>query len=263
MSSAKFRFVDCAGQTLGHQFAAAQYADAAARRQHLVKLVRNENDRQSGGHEFFQRGEQRVRFLRRQHRRGLVENEDFGAAVKRLENFDTLAFANRQRGDRRIRIDRQPESLPQFANAGCRLAAVRRQGEQRFGSQHDVVEDTEIVGKGEMLVHHADACGNGCPRLARRERFPLDFDRPLIGDIVAEQDVHQRGLTGAVLTQEADDFAARQCEGDRVVGDQRAEALANAGEPENGLRPASDLRGHPLMRTLARCRRWQPRRRPT
>ena len=47
---------------------------------------------------------------------------------------------------------------------------------------------------------------------------------------MAEQDVHQRGLAGAVLAEQREDLAAAQLEIDRVVGDERAEALADAGK---------------------------------
>ncbi len=86
-----------------------------------------------------------------------------------------------------------------------------------------------------MLVHHADPGGQRRLRLAGRERAPEHLDRPGVGDVVAEQDIHQRALAGAVLAQQAQHLAARELERDGVVGDQRAEALGDAGEAENGL----------------------------
>ena len=85
-----------------------------------------------------------------------------------------------------------------------------------------------------MLVHHADAGIERCARVAGRQRLAEDLDRSLVGDIVAEEDVHQRRLAGAVLAKQRDDLAARELEGDRIVGDQRAEALGDAGEAEDG-----------------------------
>jgi hypothetical protein len=53
---------------------------------------------------------------------------------------------------------------------------------------------------------------------------------------VAEEDVHQRGLAGAVLAEQRHHLAAREIEGDRVVGDERPEALGDALEAEDWLR---------------------------
>jgi len=58
-------------------------------------------------------------------------------------------------------------------------------------------------------------------------------DCPLIGHVVAEQDIHQRGLAGAVLAEQREDFAAPQLQVDRVIGDKRAEALADAGKRQD------------------------------
>ena len=42
---------------------------------------------------------------------------------------------------------------------------------------------------------------------------------------MAEQDVHQRGLAGAVLAEQREDFAAPQLEIDRVIGDKAPKRL--------------------------------------
>ena len=67
---------------------------------------------------------------------------------------------------------------------------------------------------------------------------------PFVGHVVAEQDVHQRGLAGAVLAEQREDLPAPQLEIDRVVRDERAEALADAGKRQDErLRSCSRTRG--------------------
>ena len=97
-----------------------------------------------------------------------------------------------------------------------------------------------------MLVHHADAGRERRLRRARRQRVrapvgPGNVDRPLVGHVVAEQDVHQRGLAGAVLAEQRQDLAAPQLEIDRVVGDERAEALGDASELRTARRVEATL----------------------
>ena len=170
-----------------------------------------------------QRGEQRLRLLRREHRRRLVENQDARAAVERLEDFDALALADREIGDARVGIDGEAELLGGLEQSRARLAPARERLPQRLGADQDIVEDREVVGQREVLMHHADAGGQRRLRLARRQRLAEHLDGAGIGDVVAEQDADQRALAGAVLAQQ-----------------------------RRALRRARDR---------ARCRRWRPARR--
>ena len=86
-----------------------------------------------------------------------------------------------------------------------------------------------------MLMHHADACFDGGMRLAGREWRAEDGDRALIGDIVAEENVHQRRLARTVLAEESGDLAALQIERDCVIGEERPESLGDALEMKDGV----------------------------
>ncbi len=70
--------------------------------------------------------EQVVGLGRRQHARRLVEDQDVGAAIERLEDFDALLQADRQFLDDRVGIDLervfalQPLQLgPRLRDAAC------------------------------------------------------------------------------------------------------------------------------------------------
>ena len=112
---------------------------------------------------------------------------------------------------------------------------------ERPRAEHDVLQHGQAFGEREVLVHHADAGIERGLRRAGRERRqravrPRHADRSFVGHVVAEQDVHQRGLAGAVLAEQREDFPAPQVEIDRVVGDERAEALADAGKLQDERR---------------------------
>ena len=79
----------------------------------------------------------------------------------------------------------------------------------------------QVVGQREVLVHHADARRERGARVAGRQRRAHDLDGARVGDVVAEEDVHQRRLAGAVLAEERDDLALAQGEADAVVGELR------------------------------------------
>ena len=72
--------------------------------------------------------EELLHFLRRQHGRRLVENQQLGLPVERLQQLDALLLADGKVFDHCIGIDRELEFLRQRANARGRRLQVERQG---------------------------------------------------------------------------------------------------------------------------------------
>ena len=103
----------------------------------------------------------------------------------------------------------------------ARAPSPRPRLPERAGAEHDVLEHRQVVGQREVLVHHADARRERGARVAGRERRPMTSTRARVGDVVAEEDVHQRRLAGAVLAEQRDHLALVQREADAVVGEQR------------------------------------------
>ena len=54
-------------------------------------------------------GEELARLLRRQHGGRLVEDQDLGVAIERLQDLHALAQADRKRADHGARIEVEPE----------------------------------------------------------------------------------------------------------------------------------------------------------
>ncbi|MNJ97980.1 hypothetical protein D3C87_157380 [compost metagenome] len=215
------------GVALGHQFALAQHRHAARHGHHFVQLVRNEDHGQAFVDEAAQGGEQILHFLRREHRGGFVQDQDAGAAVQRLQDFDALFFTDGKRAHARVRVHAQAKALAQFDQAAARLSAARGQLPERFRADHDVVQHGQVVGQREVLVHHADArCQRGVGP-AGGQGLAEDLDTAGVGHIVAEQDRHQGRFAGAVLAQQGQHFALPQRKRNIVVGRQAAEAFGD------------------------------------
>src|SRR5690606_9996445 len=104
-------------------------------------------------------------------------------------------------------------------------------------AEKDVLQHRQVVGQREVLVHHAHPRGESSAGVAGGKRLAEDLDRARVGRVMAEEDVHQRGLARAVLAEKGDYLALSQRDADRVVGDKRAEALGDAVEAEDDLRP--------------------------
>ena len=103
--------------------AAAEDADPVGDLEHLVQLVRDEDDRHPVGLEVAEDLEQLERLLRREHGGRLVEDQDVGLAVERLQDLDPLLLADRDVGDQRVGVDLELELRGELADA-----LVRRRG---------------------------------------------------------------------------------------------------------------------------------------
>ena len=80
---------------------------------------------------------------------------------------------------------------------------------------------------------------------SRPQRAPEQFDRARVGAKPAGQDVHQRGLAGAILTEQRDDLARTGVEVDAVEREQRAEAAGEVAGGEHRRPPAQAGGGGP------------------
>ena len=152
------------------------------------------------------------RLLRREDGGRLVEDQDLGAAIERLQDLDPLLDPDRQVADLGVGVDLEPELRGQVADPALRLVDVE---EDRVG--HRLVAEDDVLGHAEhrdeheVLVDHADARGRS-RRTGWRSATGLPSSRisPSSGREQPVEDVHQGALAGAVL--------AEQARGSRPVG---------------------------------------------
>lgn len=99
---------------------------------------------------------------------------------------------------------------------------------QLLAAENDVLQDGEVVGQHEVLVHHADAAGDGVGRAVEGDLGAVDGDGALVRLLHAVQDLHQGRLAGTVLADEGVDGALADGDADVVVGDDAGEPLGDA-----------------------------------
>ena len=211
---------------------APQDGDALGDLEDLVQLVGDEDDRLSLGLERLDDLEELARLLRREDCGRLVEDEDLGAAVERLQDLDPLLHADADRLDAGVGPDREAEPLGELADALLRLALVDERALRRLSGEDDVLRHGHHRDEHEVLVHHADP---RVDRLARRvdaQRFAVQPKLALVRVVEPVEDVHQRGLAGAVLSEKCVHFALAQVEVDPVVRHHSREALGDPLELE-------------------------------
>ena len=97
-----------------------------------------------------------------------------------------------------------------------------------FIAEHDVFGDGKHGDQHEVLVHHADALGDGIVRIEHRTGLAVDENLAAIGLVEAVEHVHQRGLARAVFAQQGVNLALFQSQIDVVVGEHARESLGDA-----------------------------------
>ncbi len=148
------------GRHVGHHLAPAHDGNLIRDGQDLPQLVGDEDDGRALIPQLFQHFEQVIRLLRGQHAGRLVEDQDAGAAIERLEDLDPLLQAHRQIFD--LLVQRHVETIVprQLAEQLLGRRQTLAQVPAVLRAQDDVLQHGKIVHQHEVLVHHAHACGD-------------------------------------------------------------------------------------------------------
>jgi hypothetical protein len=226
--------------------------------------VRDEDDREPFGLELAEVVEQRVDLLRDEHGRRLVEDEDARAAVQHLEDLDALEVADAEVLDERVGVDAQAVRVGDLADLPPRAVEVEDAGARRLRAEDDVLEHREVVREHEVLVHHADPRGDRIARGRERHGPAVDGDGALVGLLHPVEDLHERRLAGAVLTDDRVHVAALDGDVDVAVGHDTREPLGDAAQLHgrrgvaaaggDGLGGGDGARSRGESRWAGRCR---------
>ena len=184
--------------------------------------------------ELAQVAEQLVDLLRDEHRRRLVEDHDPRAAVEHLEDLHPLPGAD-------------PELLDQRGPARCpgrRLSEMRRTSSRAPAPMPCSFSAPRTTFSSTVRLSASMKCWKTMPTPARMASagecsvtcWPSISMVPGVGGLHAVEDLHQRGLAGAVLTHDGVDGAAAYVDVDVVVGDDAGEALADAPQAHSDRR---------------------------
>ena len=122
----------------------------------------------------------------REHGGRLVEDQDVGLAEQRLDELDALLLADREVADLGVGVDASPYCVAELADPAAGLVDVEQPPLGELVAEDHVLGDREHRDQLEVLVHHADAAGDGvvdaveaaparrargsCPRRAGRAR---------------------------------------------------------------------------------------------
>ncbi len=194
----------------------------------FAELVGDEDDRSALVTECAHDLHEFVDLLRREDGRGFVEDQVLRSPCEGFQDLDPLLDADGEILDECVRIDGEVVAIGEFTHSGARGAGVEHPGLARLRTEHHVLGDGEHRDEHEVLVDHADAGVHRLLRAGHVERLLAESDLALVGFEEPEQYVHEGGLAGAVLSQEAVDATGHDVERDAVVRGEIAEALGDS-----------------------------------
>ena len=110
--------------------------------------------------------------------------------------------------DRASRSRATPIGSSTSARAGAPRASRRHRPRAGQPAEADVLGDRQRPGVLELLEDHPDAEPAGRRRGEGRVLLAVDRDRSVVGAVVTGEDLHERRLAGAVLTEQREHRAA-------------------------------------------------------
>ena len=183
--------------------------------------------------------EQPVGFARRERGGRLVQDQDLRVRVQRAGDLHQLLLGDRQAADQGVRGERRAEPLQHRAAAVAHGAAVDAAAAMRLGAEIDVLRHRQVRRECQLLVDDGDAVPLGRDRVGDGHGLAVDQQLAAgVGLVRAGQNLHQRGLAGAVLAHQRQHLAAPCLEADVVERLDPGEGLGNSAhlEPGHGLR---------------------------
>ena len=126
--------------------------------------MRDEDDGEPLALQLGERAEELLDLLRHEHRCRLVEDDRASTAEEHLDDLDALTIAHADVLDHGIGVHRESVVLTDLLDPLAGLGHPQHTAASGLVSQDDVLENGEVVGELEVLVHHADT---ECDRVGR------------------------------------------------------------------------------------------------
>src|SRR6185437_6870171 len=193
----------------------------------------------------------------REHRGGLVQDENARAAAERLEDLHALRFTHAQVAHALVHVHAETGLVGHGAYFDERFRHVERPSAHGLASQDDVLRDGQRGDEHEVLMHHADAGANGVGCAPAGDVAAVHLDAARVRRKEPRQHAHERGLPRAVFANERVDFAGghvERCAPVRRHGAVRLEDAAQArGEGFRAITHCVGTRINPSMMSCLSC----------
>ena len=209
--------------------ALAKDCHAVRHGEHLMQLVRDDDDRLAVFFHVAHDGEELFRLLRGEDGGRLVEDQDVRAAVEHLDDLDRLLLRDGHLVDLLVGVDIEAIAVRNLtyglADGGLvHLALFTGQAED------DIFRGRKDVDKLEVLVDHADVQIKRVLRGADLHFLPIHEDLAFVGIVDAGEHVHKSRLAAAVFAEQGQNLTLMQLQTDRFVRHDLSEALGDVSQ---------------------------------
>src|ERR1700722_457229 len=188
----------------------------------VMRIVRDEDDAYALVLGVIDKPENGRRLFDAKSRGRLIEDQDFGAEIHRSADRDNLALAAGQGADQLIAIPHSGDAeLPYLLECDAVAAlgvepAERRTSLFQLRAEEEIAAHAHQRNRSHLLVNGGDAARTRVARIREAGLLSVEVDRAAAGRMKTGQDLDQRRLAGAVVSQQAHDLA--RVNGDRNVG---------------------------------------------
>ena len=219
---------------LAHHLAVAEDGVAVGDAENLIELVADEEDRLALALQEFDEQKKLLDLLGRECGGRLVHDDDPGVDRHGTRHRDEVLVGDAEIAQPRVGVDvAGMHRVEHFARVGAhRLPVDRTQASARRVPQEDVFRDREIVEEHGLLVNGGDAVLEGLVGAGEMDGLAADADFAAIGLVDAGEDLHQRGLAGAVLADQRGDLSGIERQADIVERSHAGEGFGDAGKRE-------------------------------
>ena len=210
--------------------ACTQHRALVAQGANFVQLVADIQNAAPFGCQLPQHGKKTLHRLRRQHRGGLIQNQQARIGQQGADDFHALHLAHAQRVHQPLRVDGQVVGGRLFGHHLCHF----RQGMARLQAQPHVLRHAQRLEYIEVLKHHGYAQRARLLRIGHAHDAPVHGDGAAIGLGGTVDDLHQGGFARAVFAQHRVDFTGLHQQIDRVISHHAGIGLGNARQLQAG-----------------------------
>ena len=204
-------------------FPLAQDTAAIGDRLDFIQLMCDKQNRFTFRCQILHDPHQLIDFLRCQHRRRLIKNQNFVVTVQHFQYFHTLLHTDGNLTGDGIHIDIQMILLTQIDNLFSCFDHRQQSVLYILCTQNDVFQHCEIMNQLKMLMHHSDAKTVGVIGIIDTDNLPIHFDTSLFRLIHTEQNAHEGGFAGPIFAHQGVNLAFFQLQCNIIIGNNARE----------------------------------------
>ena len=167
--------------------------------------------------------------------RGLVEDEDLGVAHEAAQDLDHALLGDGQRHGLALEVHVPAGLLHDL------LEALVEDGGLLLEANGDVLANRHVREQHGLLRHHIDAVREGGLRVRDVDLVAIDDDLAGIRRVDAHDDLHERGLAGAVATNQGQNLSVVDLKADALEDRVRTERLIDVVNAQELVAPLDVL----------------------